>query len=138
MAGALERALAGGGSAILIGSDFPDLPLEILLRALEALAAPNPPGSAPFRAAIGPAQDGGYYLIGLDGPQPDIFAGIAWGTDEVFQATMQKLQGLKADATVLDRWRDVDSPEDLEELLARLSSAPEGVAVHTRAWLGRR
>ena len=51
---------------------------------------------------------------------------------------MQKLQGLKADATVLDRWRDVDSPEDLEELLARLSSAPEGVAVHTRAWLGRR
>ena len=135
MARALERALAGGGSAVLIGSDFPDLPPGILLRALEALAAPAPPGGASLRAAIGPAQDGGYYLIGLNGPQPEIFTGIAWGTDEVLTDTMLKLNELNVDVTVLDHWRDVDSPADLDGLRARLASSPEGVAAHTRAQL---
>ncbi|MBI3025026.1 MAG: TIGR04282 family arsenosugar biosynthesis glycosyltransferase [Candidatus Tectomicrobia bacterium] len=119
MAGALERALAGGGAAVLIGTDFPDLPPGIPLRALEALAAPNPPGDAPLRAAIGPAEDGGYYLIGLNAPKPELFEAIAWGTDEVFMSTMLKLQGLKTGITVLERWRDVDSPADLEALRER-------------------
>lgn len=138
MARALERALAGGGSAVLIGSDFPDLPPGIPLRALEALAAPGPPGGSPLRAAIGPAEDGGYYLIGLDAPRPEIFTGIAWGKSEVYASTMQKFKELNASVTVLDRWRDVDSPANLEGLRARLADGPEGVAPHTRAWLGGR
>lgn len=136
MARALERTLAGGGAAVLIGTDFPDLPPEIPLLALEALAAPAPPGSS-WRAAIGPAEDGGYYLIGLNAPKPELFEEVAWGTDEVFQSTMLKLHELKAWITVLDRWRDVDSPADLEALRERLEAAPAGAASHTRAWLGR-
>lgn len=136
MARALERALAGGGAAVLIGTDFPDLPPAIPLLALEALAVPNPPGDAPFRAAIGPAEDGGYYLIGLNAPKPELFEEIAWGTDEVFPSTMLKLHELNAGVTVLDRWRDVDSPADLEALRKRLETAPPGAAAHTRAWLG--
>ena len=134
MAAALERALAGGGAAVLIGTDFPDLPARILADAFDALAAPS---SKPVRAAIGPAGDGGYYLIGLSAPRREIFEGIAWGTEGVFDATVHKLLALEAEVSVLDRWEDVDSSADLEALRLRLEARPEEVARHTREWLRR-
>ncbi len=84
MAAALGRRLvsgdkAPGGRAVLIGTDFPDLPPEIPLAAFEALermereSSPNAPA-----AVIGPASDGGYYLIGLNRPAPAAFSGIEW------------------------------------------------------------
>jgi hypothetical protein len=136
MAGALERALAEGGAAVLIGSDFPDLPARVLLTAFERLTSPARP-DRPLRAAIGPAGDGGYYLIGLTAPARAIFEEIAWGTEGVFGATLEKLRGLGAEVAVLDRWEDVDSPADLETLRRRLAARPESVAPHTRAWLRR-
>lgn len=133
MASALERALMESAAAVLIGTDFPDLPARILADAFDALAAPS---SKPVRAAIGPAGDGGYYLIGLSAPRREIFEGIAWGTEGVFDATVHKLLALEAEVSVLDRWEDVDSPAALEALRLRLAARPAEVARHTREWLG--
>ncbi|MEK6710503.1 MAG: DUF2064 domain-containing protein, partial [Nitrospinota bacterium] len=92
------------------------------------------PEAAP-RAALGPAEDGGYYLIGLNRPQGEIFADIPWGTAEVYTKTIMIMNRLNVKVEVMDQWRDVDSPEDLEALRQRLAGAPEDAAPHTRAWL---
>ena len=64
-------------------------------------------------AAIGPAEDGGYWLIALRTPMPDLFAPLDWGTDRVFAATMGRFAALGVLPAVLDRLADLDRPEDL-------------------------
>lgn len=110
MARALECALDDGQSALLIGSDCPALTPEYLREAALALGEGND-------AVIGPAEDGGYVLIGLArGPAAPLFEDIAWGSATVMQQTRTRLAQLKW------RWRelatlwDVDRPEDLLRL----------------------
>ncbi len=139
MAAALGRSLAGGGRAVLVGTDFPDLPPAIPLEAFEALARKSlqEPGlpSPPRRAAVGPAADGGYYLIGLNQPALEIFEDIPWGSNRVFGSTLSKLQALSFDFKILREWDDVDDPAGLAGLRARLARAPAATAPHTRAAL---
>jgi len=113
MARALEFALAQGSPGLLIGSDCPALTPQYLREAAAALASAND-------AVFGPAEDGGYVLVGLArGPAAPLFEGIAWGSATVMQETRQRLARLNW------RWRelatlwDVDRPEDLSRL-ARL------------------
>jgi rSAM/selenodomain-associated transferase 1 len=134
MAAALGRRLAWGGHAVLIGTDFPDLPPEIPLAAFEALE--RMARDSPSNAIIGPASDGGYYLMGLSRPVPEIFTSVEWGTDRVFEATLQKLKTLNIPVHILSEWHDVDGPEDFAELRGRLDGQGEGVAGNTRAALG--
>lgn len=110
MARALEFALAAGSPALLIGCDCPALTAAYLREAAAALAG----GSD---AVLGPAEDGGYVLIGLArGPAAQLFEDIAWGTATVMQQTRARLAH--------DNWRwreleplwDVDRPEDLWRL----------------------
>lgn len=103
----------GAAAAVLIGSDLPDLPAVILREAGAALETND--------AVIGPAQDGGYYLIGFrrEGFQPDIFRGIPWGGPDVFDRTMQAFRRNGASVHALRTWRDVDTIEDLRALLER-------------------
>lgn len=110
MARALECALDDGQSALLIGSDCPALTPEYLREAALALGEGND-------AVIGPAEDGGYVLIGLaHGPAAPLFEDIAWGSATVMQQTRTRLAQLNW------RWRelatlwDVDRPEDLLRL----------------------
>lgn len=110
MARALECALDDGHSALLIGSDCPALTPEYLREAALALGEGND-------AVIGPAEDGGYVLIGLArGPAAPLFEDIAWGSATVMRQTRTRLAGLNW------RWRelatlwDVDRPEDLLRL----------------------
>ena len=110
MARALEFALAGGSPGLLIGSDCPALTPEYLREAADALVEGND-------AVIGPAEDGGYVLIGLARrPAAPLFEGIAWGSATVMQETRARLARLDW------RWRelaplwDVDRPEDLLRL----------------------
>jgi hypothetical protein len=70
---------------------------------------------------MGPAFDGGYYLIGFreDTFLPEAFQGISWGTGGVFQETMAILNEAGRDVHVLERWGDVDTLDDLKELVYR-------------------
>lgn len=110
MARAFEHALALGSPALLIGCDCPALTPAYLREAAAALAADND-------AVLGPAEDGGYVLIGLRrGPPTQLFDGVAWGTQYVLDQTRARL--------ARDQWRwreaaplwDLDRPEDLQRL----------------------
>ena len=116
MASALGRCLAFGRRAVLIGTDFPDLPHEVLLEAFESLGSTDEP-----KVALGPAADGGYYLIGMNRFIPEIFSGIPWSTSGVLSYTLQKAAALGIGTALLPEWRDVDDADDLEALKGRLS-----------------
>ncbi len=110
MARALESALAQGSVGLLIGSDCPALTAEYLREAAAALREG-------CDAVIGPAEDGGYVLIGLArGPAAPLFEDMVWGGATVMEETRRRLAGRKL------RWRelatlwDVDRPEDLARL----------------------
>lgn len=103
----------GCSRAILIGSDVPDLPPEILTEALESLETHD--------AVIGPSIDGGYYLIGFRKETflPDIFRGRTWSTNTVFRETLHVLNNSGYHVHRVSRWQDVDTIEDLRSLLVR-------------------
>lgn len=120
MKNAFDDCFAEGfQSAVLIGSDFPDLPQKIIEDAFMMLANAGD-------AVIGPAADGGYYLIGLKPSTflPDVFSGISWSTESVYSETLQVLraQGLRVE--ILSGWHDVDNGEDLIRLVERNRSTP--------------
>jgi rSAM/selenodomain-associated transferase 1 len=109
MADAFTRLLSRAEAAILIGTDCPARTAEDLREAATHL-------SEGCDAVLGPAEDGGYHLIGLRAPQPALFSGIPWSTDAVLSATRAKLRELRLRWHALPlRW-DVDRPEDLERL----------------------
>jgi uncharacterized protein len=109
--GLLARGHAG---VVVVGSDAPLARVTDLTRAARVLA-----GGAPV--VIGPATDGGYWLIGLDADRPDLFAGIPWGTARVLAATRARLARAGLRAVVLPRARDVDRPADLGWLRSALA-----------------
>jgi rSAM/selenodomain-associated transferase 1 len=106
--GFIEAFSMGHKRVVLIGSDIPDLPLEFIERAFTSLATKD--------VVIGPAYDGGYYLIGFKDRtfSPQIFEGIVWGTGNVFDETMQPLKKLGQKVHVLPYQRDIDTVDDLE------------------------
>lgn len=90
---------------IIIGSDCPDISQIIINNGFAQLAKNN--------AVLGPAQDGGYYLIGLKKTIPDIFKNIDWSTDKVLRQTLEKLNSLPVSYALLPVLRDIDTLEDL-------------------------
>lgn len=90
---------------IFIGADAPDLHPEHLRAAADALA------HSP--AAIGPAEDGGYWLLGLARAVPGVFDGVDWGTDAVFAQTLARLRAGGVEPAILPELADLDRPEDL-------------------------
>lgn len=102
---AFATLLAGGGRAAIIGSDSPDLPLRHIRRAFQKLKHKD--------VALGPASDGGYYLIGLRAPTPELFRGIPWSGPEVFAHTVRAIQAQGLSLALLPLWYDVDSAESL-------------------------
>ena len=83
MARACARGFAAGYSPVLLrGSDIPDLPAAVVSEAREVLAAGH------FQVVLGPATDGGYYLVGLTEPQPHLFQGPAWSSNTVLKYTL--------------------------------------------------
>ena len=90
---------------IFIGADAPDLTPALLRNAADALR------HAP--AVIGPAEDGGYWLLGLASEVPGVFADIAWSTDAVFAQTVACLAAAGIDPVLLPELADCDRPSDL-------------------------
>jgi uncharacterized protein len=108
MASAFVRAFETGvDRAVLIGTDIPDLPGQIITEAFHALDSHD--------AAIGPSADGGYYLIGFTatGFLPAIFNGIGWGHADVLAQTMEIFSSHKRTVLRLPVWQDIDEFTDL-------------------------
>lgn len=101
--------------AILIGADLPDLPREFLAKALQELEDHS--------AVLGPAEDGGYYLVGFNaGVQSnEFFTDIEWSGPGVFEKTVEKFKKADVSYGVLDQWHDVDTLEDLRALHERIT-----------------
>jgi rSAM/selenodomain-associated transferase 1 len=114
MCKAAEDGLQRAGSVIIVGTDCPAMTFDDLRAARDALAA----GSD---AVLGPARDGGYWLIALSRCDPALFSGIAWSSASVLKATRERLAALGWRWSELNTRWDVDRPEDLEEL-ARVRS----------------
>lgn len=127
----------GHDCAIMVNGDSPTLPTEFVERAITALREPGD------RVVLGPARDGGYYLVGLKRPHPRLFEDIAWSTPEVLACTMRRADELGLSVVMLPMWYDVDEPQDFLQLQAELSgqspaigaAATSGPAHHTRAFL---
>jgi rSAM/selenodomain-associated transferase 1 len=105
---AIAQALRKHGRAIIIGSDIPGLDTAYLVSAAAAL------DRAP--AVFGPAEDGGYVLVGLRCDTPALFEGMAWGGPQVMAQTRAQLARLGMQAIELATLRDLDRPEDLAGL----------------------
>jgi rSAM/selenodomain-associated transferase 1 len=119
---------------LLVNGDSPTLPTRFLVQAIEALRMPGD------RLVLGPASDGGYYLIGLKHPHRAIFTGIEWGTASVARTTLRRAQELALATTLLPEWYDVDDGETFgwlrDELAGRLDRFRGGSpAPATRAFL---
>ena len=129
---ALSAAAADAGDAgvvMALGSDHPTLPLALVHRAFERV-------EAGADVVLGPAEDGGYYLIALraGAVAPRLFAEIAWSTDRVLAATLDRCRELGLAVELLPEAADVDTPEDLRRLAASLADGDRGCP-RTRALL---
>lgn len=98
---------AGFARCVLVGSDLPQLALASVERAFAALDDAD--------LVLGPARDGGYWLIAARRP-PDVFDGIAWGTRDVLAATRARAAEQRATVALLDEDFDVDDADDLTRL----------------------
>jgi hypothetical protein len=134
--GAMRDLLAAGHDCVLlVNGDGPTLPPAFLVNAIEALRRPGD------RMVLGPASDGGYYLIGMTRPHREPFIDIPWGTEVVAARTLERAARIGLAVEQLPEWYDVDDAETLawlrEELAGRSRRFRDGgTAAATRAYLG--
>ncbi len=128
MCKAAEDGLRRAAGVIIVGTDCPTMTFDDLRVARDALLAGDD-------VVLGPARDGGYWLIALSRCDPTLFSGIAWSSATVLEATHGRLMTLGWRWSELTTRRDVDRPEDLAELaksrslsalLAGLAAQPAG------------
>ena len=108
MSDAYDETLQSSDCVVVIGTDCPLLNSATVEQAF-ALLHKNE------CSVIGPAEDGGYFLLGMSEPQPEVFKDISWGSSQVYIETLNKLSGHVHELPTL--W-DVDRPEDLQRLLS--------------------
>jgi uncharacterized protein len=109
--------------AVVIGTDCPDLTPDLVREAFATLGR--------HEAVLGPADDGGYYLIGLSRQAPELFRGIAWGTGSVLAQTLERAKGAGLNVAMLGALWDIDTPEDLVRFVARRSITSPGTGART-------
>jgi hypothetical protein len=129
-----DLLVAGHDCVLLVNGDSPTLPSHFLVQAIETLRDPGD------RMVLGPASDGGYYLIGLKHPHRHLFSQIEWGTETVARRTRERAAEIGLATTLLPEWYDVDDFETmgwLRDELAGTSTRFQGgsPASTTRAFL---
>lgn len=138
MRAAIENAFADGAKRVaVIGSDSPILPPVYLTDAFDALLQKD--------IVLGPATDGGYYLIGVAQNNrtveqlPNLFADIPWSTNAVYDSTVSALQKKDLSYAALPVWTDVDEPADIlrlrDQITALRRSGESALGVHTERLL---
>jgi len=137
LATAQDLLSCGYGSVCLIDSDSPTVPAAAFEEAIAALQREGD------RIVLGPADDGGYYLIGLKRAHPELFAKISWSTSSVFAETVAAAEAANIEVVVLPLWYDVDDGETLElltkelleDVLPPFALVSGHLAEHTRGYL---
>jgi rSAM/selenodomain-associated transferase 1 len=102
----------GSQRVVLMGSDAPTLDATMIVSALLCLEAND--------VVLGPAMDGGYYLVAARGGVPPIFDGVDWGSTKVLSQTLDRLEDTGLKLAVLPPWYDVDTPEQWQFLITHL------------------
>lgn len=122
----MRRALAETPCVLALGTDSPGLPRRFIEGALETLETHD--------AVIGPADDGGFYLLGLRECQPGLLRGLPWSASETCSRTLARLTDRGLRVGVIPGWFDVDTAQDLKRL-DRLLASGEIIAPLTRSVL---
>ena len=119
----------------IMGSDIPSVPLAYLRSAFDLLESPG------CDAVLGPSRDGGYYCIGAQAGHsalPALFENIEWSTERVMAQTLRQARLHNLKVSLIPRWYDVDTVEDMRKLAEQLMEAPhEEDAPRTRNFLKR-
>jgi rSAM/selenodomain-associated transferase 1 len=120
----------GYNAAVVLNSDSPTLPTEYLVRTAALLATPGD------RAVLGPAEDGGYYLLGLKQAHAHMFADITWSSEHVAAQTRARAREIGLELVELPAWYDVDDAEALDRLIEELGGDEDRTtAPATARWL---
>lgn len=109
----LETFEKGFEKVLIIGTDCPEITPELLHEAFEVLEEND--------AVIGPALDGGYYLLGMKSYHPELFLNMKWSTSSVYEETIKKLLGSDISYGVLHVLNDIDTEEDWKDYLNKNS-----------------
>ncbi|MCA9080424.1 MAG: TIGR04282 family arsenosugar biosynthesis glycosyltransferase [Planctomycetaceae bacterium] len=117
---ACEQAFTHADRVVIVGADCPLLTAGLVHTAFEQLTHHD--------CVLGPASDGGYYLIGLRRPLPDLFTDIPWSTAQVLPATLARLVQLDATHWLLPERFDIDNIADLERLRDALCQTENAAA----------
>jgi rSAM/selenodomain-associated transferase 1 len=131
----LDRSLTqclqdGFARAVVMDSDSPTLPSAYVAQAFDALDDAD--------VTLGPCEDGGYYLIGVRHPQPRLLREVRMSTPNVLRDTLALAEQVGLRVSLLPKWYDVDTVRDLNCLRDELRAEADGVAPHTREFLGCR
>ena len=116
---------------ILIGSDLALVPLTYFNQAFAYLDCPQQ------RVVLGPSQDGGYYLVGLNQRTPSMFENMSWSHDRVLAQSVAKLAALGVPSLQLPSWFDIDTPDDLRSFALRSKTSPVSAGKNTSRLLRR-
>ncbi|MDH3526832.1 MAG: TIGR04282 family arsenosugar biosynthesis glycosyltransferase [Gammaproteobacteria bacterium] len=116
---ALASALEHTEAALLVGTDCPSLGAADIDEAFTRL-------QQGIDVVLGPAHDGGYYLVGMQQPAPALFSGIPWGSSTVFAESVGRLEQLGLSHHCLAERMDVDTPDDYRRLDSREDGMPTG------------
>jgi glycosyltransferase A (GT-A) superfamily protein (DUF2064 family) len=114
MADAMEQSLATAPFAIIVGTDCPTLSSDYVRQAVRELAQHD--------LVLGPAEDGGYGLIGLRRPVPELFTEMPWGSKAVTAETLTRARQQQLDVQLLSTLWDVDTEADWQRFVALASS----------------
>jgi rSAM/selenodomain-associated transferase 1 len=114
LAAFFARHLAGGAPVVAIGTDSPTLPLSYIEQAFAHLTDAD--------VVLGPATDGGYYLVGARGELPPIFHPIDWSTERVLEQTIATLSAPRWRLALLPPWYDVDTATDWQLLRGHIAA----------------
>ncbi|MBE3073400.1 MAG: TIGR04282 family arsenosugar biosynthesis glycosyltransferase, partial [Actinobacteria bacterium] len=118
---------AGYSRVIALDSDSPTLPATYIEQADTLLDSHD--------LVVGPSEDGGYYLVGLRQPRPELFRDIAWSTPRVTAQTLDRAAVLGLSVAVLPAWYDVDTAADLQRLRVEVNGLPPDTLRSTRRFL---
>ena len=120
----------GFESAALMNADSPTLPRRYIARGFEALQMPGD------RVVLGPAEDGGYYFVGIKRLHRRLFEQITWSSERVLAETLERAREIGLEALLLPEWYDVDSAVEFERLKREVIARQDiSTAVNTRDFI---